>query len=79
MINHHWSQGTPSPDDKGKGKNSDQEDNVSLPPIEEKRKNKQAKEDQDKDEYSEQDAIMDAEELHTAIEGNIRADRQTYR
>lgn len=64
-------QATPTQENKHKDKNSDEEDNISLPPIEDKgKRNNQEKDEQDTDEYSEQDAIMDAEELHTAIEGN---------
>jgi len=43
-----------------------------LPPIEKKgKRNDRDQNDQTTDEYSEQDAIMDAEELHTAIEGKL--------
>ena len=62
--------GTPSPTERNKQKNSDEEDNISLPPIDEKgKKNDQNQEDKQDGGYSEHVAIMDAEELHTAIEG----------
>ncbi|XP_031564848.1 uncharacterized protein LOC116300181 [Actinia tenebrosa] len=56
--------GTPERDKKDK-KSSDEEDNISLPPIDNKQgKKKACKKDEG---YSEQDAIMDAEELRAAI------------
>lgn len=55
---------SPGPEENGKQKKEEQ---VKLPPIDKKKKDANGKK---KDDYPDHVVIMDAEDIHRAIEGN---------